>query len=55
MATVKHAPHIRNVQAGNKNWDPMHASIFEVSFAVPKAISGSVNGNDIDIITIADI
>lgn len=51
MATLQHAPHIRNVQAGNKYYDPMHESIFEVAFSVPTAIAQKFNGKDIAILT----
>ena len=42
MAKISHLPNIRNVEAGNKNYDPMHGSIFEVAFSVPAAIQAKV-------------
>lgn len=50
MATVKHAPNIRNVEAGYKYYDPMHQSIFEVAFSIPDAISSSFS-SDVAILT----
>lgn len=44
------APHIRNTKAGLGKWDPMHNSIFEVLFKVPKSITG-VNAADVTILT----
>ena len=35
---VSHLPHIKNTQAGNNFYDPMHSSIFEVYFTLPTAI-----------------
>lgn len=43
MATISHFPHVRNVRAADKNYDPMHGSIFEVSFTLPGAISAEVS------------
>lgn len=50
MATVSHAPHIRNTQAGNNYYDPMHSSIFEVCFSLPEAISSQF-ANDIVVLS----
>lgn len=46
MGKVSHLPNIRNVSAANlKNLaDPMHASIFEVIFSVPREISNIITG-----------
>ena len=44
MATLAHQPHVRNAEASNKYYDPMHGSIFEVAFSIPAAIQGEVNG-----------
>lgn len=51
MANVKHAPHLRNVQAAVNKWDPMHGSIYEVTFSVPGAIKGSVGNKDLEILS----
>jgi hypothetical protein len=51
MAKLSHTPHIRNVEAGNKYYDPMHASIFEVAFSIPQAIASKFNGKDIAILS----
>lgn len=50
MAKISHLPNIRNVEAGNKNYDPMHGSIFEVAFSVPSAIASTVQ-KDVAILT----
>ena len=34
-------PHIRNTKVGVDKQDPMHSSIFEVSFTLPTAIAGN--------------
>ena len=45
MASITHKPQLRNAAAGRHYYDPMHASIFEVTFSVPAAISAEF-GND---------
>ena len=45
MASITHKPQLRNAAAGRHYYDPMHASIFEVTFSVPSAISAEF-GND---------
>lgn len=50
MAKISHLPNIRNVEAGNKYYDPMHGSIFEVAFSVPAAIASTVQ-KDVAILT----
>lgn len=35
---ISHLPHIKNTQAGNNYYDPMHSSVFEVYFTLPTAI-----------------
>lgn len=50
MTKISHLPNIRNVDAGNKNYDPMHGSIFEVAFSVPAAIASTVQ-KDVAILT----
>ena len=37
-SSISHLPHIKNTQAGNNYWDPMHSAIFEVYFTLPVAI-----------------
>lgn len=51
MASIEHFPHIRNTQAGNRYYDPMHQSIFEVAFSIPTAIASKFNGQDVAILT----
>ena len=44
MAILNHAPHTMSVKAGANKYDPVHNSIFEVTFAFPKFIgSDDVN------------
>jgi len=35
---ISHLPHIKNTQAGNNYYDPMHSAVFEVYFTLPTAI-----------------
>ena len=35
---ISHLPHLTNVKAGTGRWDPMHQSIFEVSFTLPRLL-----------------
>ena len=35
---ISHLPHIKNTQAGNNYYDPMHSALFEVYFTLPVAI-----------------
>lgn len=44
MAILQHAPHTMSVKAGANKYDPVHNSIFEVTFAFPKFI-GSTEEN----------
>lgn len=37
-SSITHLPHIKNTQAGNNFYDPMHAAVFEVYFTLPVAI-----------------
>lgn len=37
-SSISHLPHIKNTQAGNNYYDPMHSAIFEVYFTLPVAI-----------------
>lgn len=43
-------PHLKNSQAGLNKFDPVHNSIFEVSFTIPAALQ-STFGNDIPLLT----
>ena len=38
MEQLTHLPHIRNSHAGLNQWDPIHNSIFEVTFTAPKKL-----------------
>ena len=38
-------PHIRAIASGINKWDPVHNSIFEVTFSVPPAIQSLVQGD----------
>ena len=49
-SNITHLPHIQQVKAGANLWDPMHQSIFEVSFELPDAISQKFAG-DVEILT----
>ena len=51
MATLAHTPHVRNAEASNKYYDPMHSSIFEVTFSVPNAIQKDINAKDVAILS----
>ena len=35
---ITHLPHLTTVKAGLGRWDPMHSSIFEVQFTLPKLL-----------------
>jgi hypothetical protein len=37
---MNHLPHINNMHAGFNHWDPVHNSIFDVTFTVPQALLG---------------
>lgn len=37
-SNITHLPHIKNTQAGNNYYDPMHASVYEVYFTLPDAL-----------------
>ena len=37
-------PHIRSIKSGINKWDPVHSSIFEVSFTVPPLIQNEFMG-----------
>lgn len=38
-------PHIKNVQAGENKWDPVHKSIFEIAFTLPPSL-GDFNNEE---------
>ena len=44
---VSHLPHITNVKAGMERWDPMHESIFQISFTVPYVLQGEYNQEEL--------
>ena len=48
---VSHLPHITNVSAGIERWDPMHNSIFQVSFTVPFVMQGEYNQDELLILS----
>ena len=48
---VSHLPHITNVAAGTERWDPMHNSIFQVSFTVPFVMQGEYNQDELLILS----
>lgn len=39
MAILHHVPHTKSVKAGSNKFDPVHNSIFEVTFAFPSLIA----------------
>jgi len=43
---VSHLPHIKNTQAGNNFYDPMHSSIFEVYFTLPTALQSTFKDDE---------
>ena len=53
MATqISHLPHIKNVKAGMNRWDPMHQSIFEIGFTVPKNLADKgFTGDELEILS----
>lgn len=40
---ISHLPHVQKVAAGINRWDPMHSSIYEVSFTGPGALVGDAS------------
>lgn len=50
---ISHLPHIQKVAAGINKWDPMHSSIFEVSFTPPEALidDSSFTGDELEILS----
>lgn len=51
MAQISHFPHVTNVQAGRALYDPLHNSIFEVTFTLPEGIL-VLNPSSPDILTL---
>jgi hypothetical protein len=49
-SNITHLPHIQQVTAGRELYDPMHQSIFEVSFELPDAIAQKF-ASDVEILT----
>ena len=43
---VSHFPHIKNVKAARERWDPMHSSMFLISFVVPAMMKGEFNEDE---------
>lgn len=37
-SSITHLPHIKNTQAGNNYYDPMHSAVYEVYFTLPDAL-----------------
>jgi hypothetical protein len=46
---MNHLPHIQNMKAGFNRWDPVHNSIFDVSFTIPKMLQASF-GDDVHLL-----
>lgn len=44
-------PHLSNSKAGVNKWDPVHVNIFEVSFTLPAALTGTEFENDRALLT----
>lgn len=40
-------PHIQGIRAGRQLYDPVHNSIFEVTFELPKVLSSAFNADDL--------
>ena len=40
MQQLEHLPHIKNSHSGLNHWDPIHNSIFEVTFTPPVKLAG---------------
>ena len=45
-SSITHLPHIKNTQAGNNYYDPMHSSIYEVYFTLPTAIQSDFKDDE---------
>lgn len=43
----KHLPHVMNTQSGANRYDPMHRSIFEVYFTLPRGIADAGNETEV--------
>ena len=46
---MNHLPHINNMAAGYNRWDPVHNSIFDVSFTIPKLLQNAF-GEDVHLL-----
>jgi hypothetical protein len=46
-SSITHLPHIKNTQAGNNYYDPMHSSIYEVYFTLPTAIQSTFKDDEV--------
>ena len=46
---MNHLPHIQNMKAGFNRWDPVHNSIFDVSFTIPKMLQNAF-GEDVHLL-----
>lgn len=48
---VSHFPHIKNVKVARERWDPMHSSMFLISFVVPAMMKGEFNEDELQILS----
>jgi hypothetical protein len=39
--SITHLPHIRNTQAGNNRYDPVHGAVYEVVFTLPERLTSA--------------
>lgn len=47
---MNHLPHINNVHAGFNHWDPVHNSIFDVSFTIPVLLQNAFGEDDVHLL-----
>jgi hypothetical protein len=47
---MNHLPHINNVHAGYNHWDPVHNSIFDVTFTIPLLLQGAFGEDDVHLL-----
>jgi hypothetical protein len=47
---MNHLPHINNVHAGFNHWDPVHNSIFDVSFTIPLLLQNAFGQDDVHLL-----
>jgi len=45
-SSITHLPHIKNTQAGNNFYDPMHSAIYEVYFTLPNALRSTFKDDE---------